>query len=73
MTEGEYRVGVSFNPSNKPEVDSIKQRTAVIIDSLAELAASRNLPGAREAAIAMTYYEDAAMWGVKALTKSARQ
>lgn len=72
MTEGEYRVGVSFNPSAKPEVDAIKAKAAEMIDLLAPLAAQRDQPGAREAALAMTGIEEAAMWAVKALTKPAR-
>ena len=32
QTEGEYRVGVSFNPSNSSAVDEIKRKTAELID-----------------------------------------
>ena len=71
-TEGEYRVGVSFNPSGNPQVDVIKRRTADLIDILADLSAGRTQPGAREASLAMTAYEDAAMWAVKAVTKPER-
>lgn len=72
MTEGEYRVGVSFNPSKSPEVDSVKQRIAALVDDLAKIASDREHPGARCAAIAMTELESAAMWAVKAYTKPAR-
>lgn len=32
MTLGEYRVGIDFNPSSSPDVDSIKQAAAALID-----------------------------------------
>lgn len=72
MTEGEYRVGISFNPSANPQVDDIKRRAADLIDLLAPLSADREHPGARCASIAMTEIESAAMWAVKAVTKSAK-
>jgi hypothetical protein len=65
LTEGEYRVGISFNPSANPAVDDIKRRAADLIDTLAPIAADRDHPGARCASIAMTEIESAAMWGVK--------
>lgn len=72
MTEGEYRVGVTFNPSANPAVDDIKRRAAELIDLLGPIAASRIHPGARCASIAMTEIESAAMWAVKAVTKQPR-
>ena len=72
MTEGEYRVGISFNPSNNPAVDSIKSKAAALIDELAPIAADRDHPGARCAAIAMTEIESGTMWAVKAVTKQPR-
>lgn len=68
-TEGEWRVGVSFNPSQNPQVDAIKQRAAALIDEMNEIASDRNHPGARSASQAMTAFEDAAMYAVKAITK----
>lgn len=73
QTEGEYRVGVSFNPSNNPLVDQIKAKAAELIDLVAPMSADRDHPGARCAALAMTYIEDAAMWAVKAATKQPRE
>ena len=35
-TEGEKRVGVSFNPSKKPDVDHIKAEAAALIDFVLE-------------------------------------
>ncbi len=72
MTEGEYRVGVSFNPSGSEAVNSIKAKAAALIDELAPIAANRDHPGARCAAVAMTEIESAAMWAVKAVTKQPR-
>lgn len=72
LTEGEYRVGKSFNPSASPLVDIIKAKAAGLIDDLAPIAADRNHPGARCAAVAMTEIESAAMWAVKAVTKQER-
>lgn len=69
MTEGEHRVGVSFNPSASLDVDEIKRRVAIMIDDLNVIASNRAHPGARCASIAMTELESAAMWAVKAVTK----
>lgn len=73
MTEGEWRVGVSFNPSGNKDVDEIKYDVAVLIDFLATIAEDRNHPGARCASIAMTKFEEAAMWAVKAVTKQPKE
>ena len=69
QTVGEYRVGTSFNPSKLDAVDEIKQATAELINKMAAISQNRDAPGAREAAIAATAYEEAAMWAVKAITK----
>jgi hypothetical protein len=72
LTEGEHRVDISSNPSQNPRVDEIKGRAAELIDLLAPVAADRDHPGARCAALAMTEIESAAMWAVKAVTKQPR-
>lgn len=72
MTEGEYRVGISFNPSNNPAVDAIKESAAAFIDAMNTIASDRSHPGARCAAIAMSEAESAAMWAVKAITKQPK-
>ncbi len=72
MTEGEHRVGITFNPSNSGMVNDIKTRAAQLIDILEPITRDRSNPGAREAAIAMTAFEEAAMWAVKAVTKSPK-
>lgn len=68
LTEGERRVGACFNPSGLTEVDSTKFHIAGMIDVMLAIAADRNHPGARAAAIAATNLEEACMWQVKALT-----
>lgn len=72
LTEGQYRVGVTFNPSSNPLVDEVKQKAAELIDLMNSIATDREHPGARCAAIAMTELESAAMWAVKAVTKPPR-
>jgi hypothetical protein len=51
----------SFNPSGKSEVDAIKQMTETLMEYLRE-----NVPDNRARSIALTNYEQAAMWAVKA-------
>lgn len=68
MTEGEYRVGVPFNPSGNPKVDEIKRLTAQLLDLLY----NHHPLGLKEVDIAMERYEEAAMWAVKAVTKPPR-
>jgi hypothetical protein len=73
-TEGEYRVGIGFNPSADPLVGEIKRKAADLIDLIAPLTdPTRGHPAsARCAAIALTEIESAAMWAVKAATKPKR-
>jgi hypothetical protein len=51
----------SFNPSGSEVVDGIKQRTEDLMSYLRE-----NVPDNRCRSIAITNYEQAAMWAVKA-------
>lgn len=74
MTEGEYRVGVSFNPSGSDAVDDFKRRTAALIDEMQNFLLATPIPGAARCAVeAMTNYENACMWAVKAITKQQRE
>lgn len=73
QTEGEYLVGKGFNPSKNTVVDEIKAKTADLIDTMNEWKHGVTGLGAREAAIAITEYESAAMWAVKAVTKGPRE
>jgi len=51
----------AFNPSGKAQVDEIKRRTEDLMDYIRE-----NVPDNRRRSIALTNYEQAAMWAVKA-------
>ena len=82
MTKGEYKVGVSFNPSANAKVDDIKRRAADLIDLIESIPSSGGLNPAtmeqvsevqRLKAIAQTKVEEAAMWAVKAATKGKRE
>jgi hypothetical protein len=73
MTIGEQRVRVSFNPSSDSGVDEIKRLTANLIDLCAAQRPRVQVgdAGGEEArlwSLAMTAYEEAAMWAVKAAT-----
>lgn len=50
-----------FNPSNNPQVAEIKRRTEELMSYLRD-----NIPDNRCRSIAITNYEQAAMWAVKA-------
>ena len=69
MSLGEDRVRVKFNPSDDSLVAQIKSRTAELIDLCyqCQMAEQRSEPS-RLWSLAMTHYEDAAMWAVKAAT-----
>lgn len=78
QSKGEYRVGVSFNPSGNETVDKIKKKTAELIDLIdsiplksADTHAQVVQQGEvnRLKALAMTSAEESAMWAVKAATK----
>lgn len=51
----------AFNPSGSDVVAGIKQRTEELLAYI-----DANVPANRERAIAVTNYEQAAMWAVKA-------
>jgi len=67
---GAARVRESFNPSQDSMVDKIKRHTADLIDLCSEESNRGNDSGEvqRLWALAMTDYERAAMWAVKAAT-----
>lgn len=78
QTLGEYKVGISFNPSGNQEVDAIKKLAAVLIDTINGIAVGDDATDAtvsevmRLKALAMTHVETAAMFAVKAATKPER-
>ena len=51
----------AFNPSGSDVVAGIKERTEALLDYLRE-----HVPANRERSLAITNYEQAAMWAVKA-------
>lgn len=78
MTKGEYRVGISFNPSGNDLVDQIKRQAADLIDLIETIPvpSQPNDPTywaevMRLKSLAQTAAEEAAMWAVKAATKPA--
>lgn len=75
LTIGEFRVGISFNPSGRRDVEEIKSMAANFIDYIDRMPKSEDPAVASEQgrlkALAMTHIEDAAMWAVKAATKGA--
>ena len=75
-TTGEYRVGISFNPTGNKVVDKVKRAAADFIDLVESIANVQNGVEVEEAkrlkALAMTHIEDAAMWAVKAATKPTK-
>lgn len=72
VTTGEQRVRVAFNPSEISEVAQIKQRTAELINLVADMPKPEDpderAEFSRLVALALTSYEQAAMWAVKAAT-----
>ena len=68
---GASRVREDFNPSKNDLVTKIKRHTADLIDLCHEQADKPAAQGneiGRLWSLAMTHYEDAAMWAVKAAT-----
>lgn len=68
-TFGEKAVGLSFNPSNDPHVQNIKQTYASIIDNMNWLRnSSPSAEVKRLVSIAIEQAQTAQMWAVKAAT-----
>ncbi len=77
MTNGEWKVGLDFNPSGNALVADLKMKAAAFIDAVAlvpkpEGDEKLTAEIGRLKALAMTHAEDAAMWAVKAATKRAQ-
>ena len=76
QTKGEYRVGISFNPSQDDAVGRIKRLAADLIDLIDTIPSDRDSERGNEVgrvkALAQTAIEDGAMWAVKAATKPER-
>lgn len=61
MSDSEATTIPAFNPSGSEVVDGIKSRTEELLQYLRD-----NVPDGRCRSIAITNYEQAAMWAVKA-------
>lgn len=81
MTNGEYRVGIDFNPSSNDRVGQIKRMAADLIDLIETIPApdwdddtedEHMFEVHRLKALATTSIEQGAMWAVKAATKGKR-
>lgn len=72
LTYGEKAVGLTFNPSNDPKVQEVKELYAKIIDICNEPFLDTNTvmngERARLFKIAITEAQTAQMWAVKAIT-----
>ena len=75
MTKGEYRVGITFNPSGDDTVGQIKRMAADLIDLIETITTDgetdQYIEVSRLKWLAQTAIEDGAMWAVKAATKKA--
>ena len=73
LTFGQKAVGLTFNPSNNPEVDACKREFAEVIDRMNKLREETgNNEIKRMASVAITEAQTAQMWAVKALTWSEK-
>lgn len=61
MSDQNASTNPSFNPSGSDVVAEVKRRTEDLLDYIRE-----SVPANRERSIAITNYEQAAMWAVKA-------
>lgn len=69
QTFGQKAVGLSFNPSNKTEVDLVKLSFSEVIDKMNNLRNSTNSQEVKRlCSVAITEAQSAQMWAVKAIT-----
>lgn len=69
LSFGQKAVGLTFNPSGKPEVIAIKQKLSDYIDFLNDLrAAAADGEVKRQYSVAITEAQTSQMWAVKAAT-----
>lgn len=71
MTYGEKAVGLTFNPSNDPKVQEVKELYAKIIDICNNVVNGPDILSGEQARlykIAITEAQTAQMWAVKAIT-----
>lgn len=68
LTFGQKAVGLTFNPSNDPTVQKLKELYAQIIDVCNETRGQDRNEKARLFSVAITEAQGAQMWAVKAAT-----
>ena len=68
MTYGEKAVGLTFNPSNDPTVQKLKELYSAIIDICDVSRGEVRGEKARLFSVAITEAQAAQMWAVKAVT-----
>lgn len=69
LTFGERAVGLTFNPSQNPQVKAIKEQYAATIDMLNDLRkVTEDKEIAQMLSVAITDTQTAQMWAVKAIT-----
>ena len=68
LTYGEKAVGLTFNPSQDPQVAQIKELYAKIIDIINDSITENPSEKTRLLKIAITEAQTAQMWAVKGLT-----
>lgn len=69
MTYGEKAVGLTFNPSNDPKVQEVKELYAKIIDICNDLRTETGQgEKGRLLSVAITEAQTAQMWAVKGIT-----
>lgn len=68
LSFGEKAVGLSFNPSSLPEVDTLKRAFAHAIDLCNDARGTDRNEKARLYSVAITELQTAQMWAVKAAT-----
>ena len=73
LTYGQKAVGITFNPGGMPEVNKIKEISAVLIDELDKQRTGnpndeRNNEKYAQFTLAIRKIQEGQMWGVKATT-----
>lgn len=68
LSFGGKAVGLSFNPSNDPDVQKVKDLYAEIIDFCNNLRGEDRSEKSRLFSVAITEAQTAQMWAVKAIT-----
>lgn len=72
LTFGQKAVGITFNPGGMPQVNAIKEKSAILIDELATQREAAKMNNNSEMiaqfTLAIRAIQEGQMWGVKAAT-----